>query len=109
MAILGWLPQTAGFNYNYKDKLDFGVNATVSYNNTRYTVQQNLNNRYWAQTYSLDFSYMFPKNIIIATDFDYFVNSGRTDGFNQNIPMWNASISQTSVEKEKWRNKTGGD
>jgi hypothetical protein len=30
----------------------------------------------------------------VATDFDYYLNTGRANGFNQSIPLWNASISK---------------
>jgi hypothetical protein len=97
-----WLfTQNVGFNYNYKERLDLGVNASVTYNNARYTVQSNLNNRFWSQTYSVDATYAFKKGLILATDFDYFVNTGRSDGFNQNIPMWNASISHQLFKKKE--------
>jgi hypothetical protein len=95
------LTQTVGFNYNYKERLDLGVNASVAYNNATYSVQSNLNNRFWTQTYSLDATYSFKKGLIVATDFDYFINTGRTDGFNQNIPMWNASISHQLFKKKE--------
>ncbi|RYY41012.1 MAG: hypothetical protein EOO08_03565 [Chitinophagaceae bacterium] len=86
--------QSLGFNYNYKDKLDFGLTAALAYNKIKYESNESLNNDYFTQTYSFDFSYTFRKDFIIATDFDYYVNSGRAAGFNQNIPMWNASIAK---------------
>jgi Outer membrane protein beta-barrel family/CarboxypepD_reg-like domain len=92
--------QSASFNYNYKDKLDMGINASVTYNNTRYSVQTSLNNQYWSQTYSADFTYTFFKILLVGTDFDYFLNSGRASGFNQNIPMWNASLAKQIFKKK---------
>ena len=84
-----------GVNFNlFKEKLDFGANANVSYYNVKYSVNTNLNEQYFSQTYSADVSYRFPLDIIIATDFDYYLNTGRSNGFNQSIPLWNASISK---------------
>lgn len=96
------LTQSLGFNYNYKEKLDMGINGSLTYNNTRYTLQGDLNSEYFSQTYSTDLSYTFKNNFILSTDFDYFVNSGRSAGFNQSIPMWNAGIS-----KQFLKNKAG--
>jgi len=94
------LTQTFGFNYN-KNKFDMGVTGGLTYNNARYSLQKNLNTEYFTQTYTADFSYTFKKDIIASTDFDFLINTGRTDGFNQSIPMWNASLS-----KQFLKNKT---
>jgi hypothetical protein len=88
------LNQTLGFNYNYKEKLDIGLSAGLAYNKVKYETNPSLNNDYFTQTYSADFSYTFKNNFILATDFDYFINSGRSEGYNQKIPMWNASIAK---------------
>jgi uncharacterized membrane protein YgcG len=96
------LTESGGANFNFKDKLNFGVKASVSYYNVKYSVNSNLNEHYFSQTYSGDVTYTFPKNIILSTDFDYYINSGRTSGYNQNIPLWNASIA-----KQVFKNKNG--
>jgi hypothetical protein len=84
-----------GVNFNlFKEKFDFGANANVSYYNVKYSVNTSLNEQYFSQTYSADVSYQFPLNIIVSTDFDYYLNTGRSNGFNQSIPLWNASISK---------------
>jgi hypothetical protein len=72
----------------------------VSYTNIKYSVNTALNEDYFSQTYSADLSYNLPKNFIIATDFDYYVNSGRSAGFNQSIPLWNASLSKQLFKKK---------
>jgi len=33
-------------------------------------------------------------------DFDYYLNTGRAEGFNQNVPLWNASISKQVFKKK---------
>ena len=93
--------QGAGFNYN-KEKLDFGVKANLAYTSVNYSVNTALNEKYYTQTYSADFSYTFKNSFIFSTDFDYYINTGRTEGFNQSIPLWNASFS-----KQVFKNKTG--
>jgi hypothetical protein len=93
--------QGVGINFD-KDKIDFGIKANLAFNNIKYTVNTQLNEQYYTQTYSADFSYTFKNSIIFSTDFDYYINSGRAAGFNQSIPLWNASIS-----KEIFKNKAG--
>ncbi|RYZ16559.1 MAG: hypothetical protein EOO16_25595, partial [Chitinophagaceae bacterium] len=93
--------QSLGFNYNYKDKLDFGLTGALAYNKVSYESNPALNNDYITQTYSFDFSYTFKKNFIVATDFDYYVNSGRAAGYNQSIPMWNASVAKQFLKSKQ--------
>ncbi|HMG67106.1 MAG TPA: outer membrane beta-barrel protein, partial [Chitinophagaceae bacterium] len=95
------ITQGAGINFDIlKDKLDFGVNMNVSYYNVKYSVNEFMNENYLTQSYSADVSYTFAKNFILATDFDYSINSGRSDGFNQSIPLWNASFAKEIFKKK---------
>src|SRR5690606_22968607 len=83
-----------------KDKFDVGLRANLTYNDVKYTVNTQLNEDYLTQNYSVDFSYNFPKNIVFMTDFNYFINTGRAEGFNQSIPLWNATLSKQLFKKK---------
>jgi hypothetical protein len=87
--------------YN-KDKFDVGATASISYNQVKYTLQQRNNTSYFTHVYSADATYTLPKNFILSTDFDYTFNTGRSDGFNQNYAIWNASIA-----KQVFKNRRG--
>jgi hypothetical protein len=89
-------------NYNYKEKLDMGISASVNYNDVKYSLQERSNTSYFTHTYSADVTWTLPKNFILSTDFDYTFNTGRTDGFNQNYALWNASFA-----KQLFKNKRG--
>ncbi len=88
-------------SYN-KDKLDLGAAASISYNQVKYTVQQRNNTAYFTHVYSADATYTLPKNFIFSTDIDWTFNTGRTDGFNQNYAIWNASFA-----RQVFKNKRG--
>jgi hypothetical protein len=95
------ITQGAGINFNLlNEKLDLGVNMSVSYYNVRYSVNTSLNEKYVSQTYSADISYTMPGDIILSSDFDYYLNSGRAVGFNQNIPLWNAGLTKQLFKKK---------
>jgi len=94
------LTQTAGANFSLKEKWDLSGNASLSYYDIKGSVNTALNDNYLSQTYSADISYTSKKGIILSTDFDYYVNSGRTDGYNQSIPLWNASMSKQLFKKK---------
>lgn len=89
-------------SYNYKEKLDLGVTAGITYNAAHYSVQQARNEDYYTHIYSADATYTLPKNFILSTDVDYTANTGRADGFNQHFTMWNASFA-----KQVFKNKRG--
>ena len=91
--------QGMGVNIN-KDKIDFGIKANIAYNTVNYTINTQLNEDYFTQTYSGDISYTFPKNFILSINFDYLINSGRAAGYNQSIPLWNASFSKQLFKKK---------
>jgi hypothetical protein len=92
--------QTAGINVNLKDAFIVGLNASVAYNKASYSQQKILNNEYYTQTYSADISYQFLKSFVLSTDFDYYINTGRASGFNQNIPLWNGSLAYQLFKKK---------
>ena len=102
--------QRVGVNMDIKSKLNFGLNASVTYNNVTYNTEQNStqnqklsqnqDNEYFTQTYSTDINYFLTKSFILATNFDYLVNSGRSDGFNQSVPLWNASFARLLFKKK---------
>jgi Outer membrane protein beta-barrel family/Carboxypeptidase regulatory-like domain len=94
------ISQRINFNYNVNDKFDLGTSARLSYNNAKYSVNSNLNNKFFSSTYSVDMTYTVVKDYVISTDFDYLFNTGRSDGFNQSIPLWNASIGKYLFKKK---------
>ncbi len=90
--------QGAGVNIN-KEKIDFGVKANLAYTHVGYSdTREDLN--YYTQTYSGDVTLTLPKNFLLATNFDYLINTGRGEGFNQSIPLWNASFSKQLFKKK---------
>jgi hypothetical protein len=91
--------QRVGINLS-KEKFNVGLNAGLTYTDVGYSVNEDLNEDYFTQTYTLDFSYTFKGNFILSTEFDYFINTGRAEGFNQSIPMWNAMLSKQVFKKK---------
>lgn len=93
--------QGVGLNFN-KEKIDFGVKANLAYTKTTYSINTSQNEDFYTHTYSGDVAYTFPKNFILSTDFNILMNTGRAAGYNQTIPVWNASFS-----KQLFKNKNG--
>jgi hypothetical protein len=92
--------QTAGINIDYKG-LNLGLNGSFTYNNVSYSGETDAaDQKYYTQVYSADISYTFLKTIIFSTDFDYTINTGRGQGFNQSIPIWNTSLAKQLFKKQ---------
>jgi hypothetical protein len=79
---------------------DLSANASLSYYSIKNNVSIAQNDHYFSQTYSADISYTSKKGFILSTDIDYYINSGRTEGYNQSIPLWNASMSKQLFKKK---------
>ncbi len=94
------ITQTAGVNLDFNDKLNLGLNGSMSYNQANNSVQSSQNTTYYQQTYTADISWYFVKDWILYTDFNEYINSGRSAGFNQTVPLWNASIARELLKKK---------
>lgn len=79
---------------NPTDKLSLMFGSEFSLNRTEYSQQTSQDNNYFSQEYSTSVDYQLPKNFFLSTDFTYTINTQRAEGFNTNIPLWNASFSR---------------
>lgn len=79
---------------NPGDKLSIGLVAGLNYNHSVYSKSASLNTKYFSQEYETDIDLQLPKNFFFSTDFTYTINNQLAEGFNKNIPIWNASISR---------------
>jgi len=99
--------QTLSFNTNIKDKLDLNFSSTTNYNIARYTLQPEQNNNFFSEILGVDATIILKKGWLWAHEFDYTINRGRTAGFNQNIPIWNMSVSKQLFKKKEGELKVG--
>ncbi|HET6721160.1 MAG TPA: TonB-dependent receptor family protein, partial [Chitinophagaceae bacterium] len=85
--------QSAGINYG-KDNFDMAISASVIYNSASYNLDKNSNTKYFGQAYSFDFTYHPKIRLYFLTDVDYYISSGRTEGYNQDAFLWNMSLAK---------------
>ena len=83
-----------GLDINPNDKLSLNIGANYGLNRTKYSLESALDNNYLSQEYNTSVDWQLPKNFFISTEFTYTINSQRAEGFNTNVPMWNASLSK---------------
>ena len=79
---------------NPTDKLNISLNAGINFYRADYSVQSAANTNYTTQQYGTDFSWQLPKSFYMATDFNYYISNQYANGYNANIPLWNASVSK---------------
>jgi hypothetical protein len=102
------LGQRLSFNYFIQDHLDLQANANFNYNDAHYSAQGAQGYKYFDQHYSIDITYTIWKRLMINNDFDYYINTGRAQGFNQPIPLWNAYISCLLFRKQNGEIRISG-
>jgi hypothetical protein len=87
----------ARYNFTYKDLFSFDLSANLSSQSTQYgssAASKPQDQKYFNKTYSAETNVTFLKNFQVNASFDYLVYDSKTTGFNQSIPLLNASISR---------------
>ena len=95
-------------NYTFKEIVDINFSARVSYNQARYSLQSSLNNNYWRQVYELEGTLNLPAGFTISNEISFSSFSGRANGFNKNIALWNAALSKQVLKSKKGEVKISG-
>jgi hypothetical protein len=90
--------QSVGINYG-KDKFDLSVSSAIVYNVAAYQLEEGSNTNYLNQAYSADFTYRFKNRFFVLTDVDYYISSGRSAGYNQDVFLWNVSVAKKFFQK----------
>ncbi|KIO77957.1 hypothetical protein TH53_06595 [Pedobacter lusitanus] len=76
------------------DKLDLTASIAGSLNRATYSAQSSANTTYYTLNPAIDVSYMFPGNIRLAVNVDYFQNTGRGEGYDTNFTIMNGYVSK---------------
>jgi hypothetical protein len=96
------LAERVSYNMNLKERFDLNFSSTSTYTIAKYSRQPELDGNYFSQMFSLEPTYSTKKGWIFGVDFDYNFYRGQNEGFNQSVPLLNASIS-----RQIFKNKAG--
>ncbi len=91
----------ASWTTNLKKNFDLNFSSNSTFSFARYTLQPQQNGDYFTQTFSAEPTYYTNSGWVISSDFNYVKNTGRADGFNTAIPLWNASIAKQIFKKKQ--------
>jgi uncharacterized membrane protein YgcG len=95
---------TAGYNLSGSINgkvVMFTLAGRVNYNRAWQSVQTTNTNIYVSYNMLGDLKLILPKGLLIATDFQYNMNTGYGTGYNKNYALWNASISKDLLKNKR--------
>jgi uncharacterized membrane protein YgcG len=97
--------ETVRLTMNLQERFDLNLFSTSTYNIVKYnpnTNAKNSNTNTFSQTFSVEPTYSTKSGWILGSDFNYTMYRGQAAGYNQSIPLLNASLS-----KMVFKNKSG--
>jgi Outer membrane protein beta-barrel family len=103
------LVQRFQLNYHVSERLYAGVQASVMYNHSHYSIGGNLNTELISQNYSSDITYLLCSTMRVSTDFIVRVNGAQGNLPGRTIPTWNAAIYRNILKNKAEIRLTGYD
>lgn len=89
------------YNFQIDEKIDIDLSARYSYNQTNNKINAALNTNYLTKVFSAEMDNYLPFNFLLNQSFNYTINSGRAEGFNTAIPIWNANFSKFFMKNNR--------
>ena len=90
----------AGLSSNVSEKIDFNVNYRANYRFVRNTLQAQQNQDFYTGVITLTGNFVFWKGIVATPSFDGTHYAGLSEGFNQNVFLFNFGLGKR-ILKEK--------
>ncbi len=79
---------------NISDQIDFRVSTRLSWNDVTNTLNSALNNNFFNQRTRVNLSWIIWEGFVYRMDLNHQINSGLSDGFDQNIFLMNMSVGK---------------
>jgi hypothetical protein len=89
------------YSYIVDDVIDINLTARYSFSQTSNEVNPTLNTNFLTKVFGADMTNYLPFNIVLNQSFNYAINTGRAEGFNTAIPIWNASFSKFFLKNKR--------
>lgn len=96
------LGQGLSVNTAFNDRLEFGLDANLTYLDARYSLLPQQNTSYWTQTLEADVFWQLPGRFTFSSDLWLTRYAGRSAGFNQAVALWNVALT-----RQLFKNKQG--
>jgi hypothetical protein len=95
------------FGYDIENRLNVELTGSVSFYNGSYSLQPALNTSYVRQNYGVTMTNYLPMGFYLNNEFNYILNTGRADGYNTSIPLWNVSLARSFLKNDRGEVKLG--
>lgn len=95
------LSQSLSWDYTPTEWLLFNAGAELSWNATHYSLDEAFNQDYLTQTYNAELELQLPLNFSFNSGLDMTVYSGLGAGYDEAIPVWNASVSKFLTKNKR--------
>jgi hypothetical protein len=95
------LSPNLNYSYTLENKVDITITARVNFSKAKYSLQPQLNSNYLQQVYGCGMTNYLPWGLVLNNDFNYTINTGRADGYNTQIPFWNASLAKGFMKNKR--------
>lgn len=87
------------FDYN-GDSLNLSLGSSIYYTIPKNSLSTVSNQPFTNYDFTASIDWTLPKRLFIKTDATYTINNGRTNGYNLNYVIWNASFSRSFLKTE---------
>ena len=82
------------FDINPIDKLNISLTTGINYTKSKYSLASDYNTEFISRNYEASADWQLPSKFFLSSDFSFVQNKQLSAGFNQEIPIWNASLSR---------------
>lgn len=81
-----------GVGFNFREMLEIEPNYSVTFNNTKYSLDTNEDENFISHRASIRATTYWPENIVWGNDLTYSYNGNVSSGFDKDVLFWNMSI-----------------
>jgi hypothetical protein len=95
----------SNLNYTATSKLILSVGGSGGFSKIRYNKSEKNNQDYFNYTIRSSVKWQFIDRMFFESNFNYSVFKNESFGFNQSIPLWNASVRRIMGKKNKFETR----
>jgi hypothetical protein len=89
------------YGFALDGKLDIIASGRWNISSAKYSLQPMLNSNYMQQVYGFEMTNYIPGGVVLNNSMNYTINTGRADGYNTKIALWNASVAKSFLKNKR--------
>jgi hypothetical protein len=89
------------YSFALDGKLDIVATGRWNISSARYSLQPMLNSNYMQQVYGMEMTNYLPWGVVLNNNINYTINTGRADGYNTEVALWNASVAKSFLKNKR--------